>query len=240
MMERAVQYSLPTSWIYYDYEELKERLLNARAAICALQAIPFQRRWAKELQAIQLKLEVSGTSRIEGADFLGDELDQAVRTAAPDELRMRSQKLAHAALRTYKWTRTLPDDMPVTADLIKDIHRMVVKGCNHDHCPPRRSRSADQNAIFGTLRHRGVPGGKQCTDALDQLARQMSSNFEGHDPLVQPVAAHYHFAAMHPFLDDNGRTARALEALMMQRAGLRNVLFIPMSDYYHDSKDSYL
>ncbi len=34
-------------------------------------------------------------------------------------------------------------------------------------------------------------------------------------------AAHYHLAAMHPFVDGNGRTARALEALMRERAGLR-------------------
>ena len=51
---------------------------------------------------------------------------------------------------------------------------------------------------------------------------------------------HYHLAAMHPFPDGNGRTARATEALMMQRVGLKDILFIPMSNYYHDNKDTYL
>ena len=50
-----------------------------------------------------------------------------------------------------------------------------------------------------------------------------------HDPIIQALAAHYHVAAMHPFLDGNGRTARALEALMLQRAGLRDTCFIAMS-----------
>jgi Fic family protein len=45
---------------------------------------------------------------------------------------------------------------------------------------------------------------------------------------------------MHPFLDGNGRTARALEALMLQRAGLKGALFIAMSNYYYDEKASYL
>jgi Fic family protein len=40
------------------------------------------------------------------------------------------------------------------------------------------------------------------------------------------------FAAMHPFADGNGRTARALEALLLQRAGLREACFIPMSNYF--------
>ncbi len=54
------------------------------------------------------------------------------------------------------------------------------------------------------------------------------------------MAAHYHLAAMHPFLDGNGRTARALEALLLQRAGLRDACFIAMSNYYYDEKIQYL
>ena len=45
---------------------------------------------------------------------------------------------------------------------------------------------------------------------------------------------------MHPFLDGNGRTARAVEALMLQRAGLRDGTFIALSNYYYDEKTSYL
>jgi hypothetical protein len=45
---------------------------------------------------------------------------------------------------------------------------------------------------------------------------------------------------MHPFLDGNGRTARALEALMLMRAQLKGTLFVAMSNYYYDEKDKYL
>jgi hypothetical protein len=44
----------------------------------------------------------------------------------------------------------------------------------------------------------------------------------GHDTcIVSPffLAAHFHFAAIHLFLDGNGRTARALEAFMLQKVG---------------------
>jgi Fic family protein len=41
---------------------------------------------------------------------------------------------------------------------------------------------------------------------------------------------------MHPFLDGNGRTARALEALMLQRTGLRDTLLIAMSNYSYEQK----
>lgn len=64
--------------------------------------------------------------------------------------------------------------------------------------------------------------------------------YNKHDPLIQALALHYHFAAMHPFMDGNGRTARALEALVLQRAGLTDKAFIAMSNYYYDEKNAYV
>ncbi len=68
----------------------------------------------------------------------------------------------------------------------------------------------------------------------------MQKEYKQHDPLIQALALHYHFGALHPFQDGNGRTARVLEALMLQRAGLKNSLFIAMSNYYYEEKRTYL
>jgi Fic family protein len=72
------------------------------------------------------------------------------------------------------------------------------------------------------------------------MIRAVQSDYRRHDPLIQAMALHYHFASMHPFLDGNGRTARALEALVLQRAGLRDSAFIAMSNYYYEEKNEYL
>ncbi len=86
LVTQAVQYRMPERWTQYDVEAIVLPLLNAKASILALRQIPFQRWWVRELQEIELKLEVAGTSKIEGAEFVGAELDNAVRAAAPDEL----------------------------------------------------------------------------------------------------------------------------------------------------------
>ncbi|MDQ3253684.1 MAG: Fic family protein [Acidobacteriota bacterium] len=187
----------------------------------SLTSIPFQRSWAEALQNIQLKREVAGTSRIEGADFTEQELEVALKESPRQSLN-RSQRQARAALITYKWLATLPDDLPINEDLVFEVHRRIVTDADDDHCPPGVLRGQDQNVNFGYPRHRGAEGGAEC------------------DPLIQALALHYHFAAIHPFLDGNGRTARALEALLLQRAGLRDTLFIAMSNYYYDEKDAYL
>ena len=240
VMPGTIQYKGPTSWIKYDKTVIEHNLSAAKASIMALRAIPFQRRWVKELQEIQLKMEVAGTSQIEGADFAANELDTAIKAQTPEQLLTRSQRQANAAVRTYRQIAEIADDRPISAVLIKHIHASIVTGCDEDHCAPGVVRQADQNVTFGVPKHRGAPGGKKCEAMLDRLSEELATTFRGHDPLIQALALHYHFAAMHPFSDGNGRTARALEALMLQRAGLKDVLFIAMSNYYYEEKRAYL
>ena len=234
-----IKYSVPSKWIHYDKAAIVGELADAKGAIIALKTIPFQRRWVEALQAMQLKLEVAGTSKIEGADFSGAELDVAMRET-PEELFTRSQRQAHAAMQTYKWIPTIPDDRPITKELICEIHRRIVTDADDDHCQPGVTRARDHNVIFGSPQHRGAEGGNECDGAFSAMVEAVQRGFGEHDVLIQALALHYHFAAMHPFGDGNGRTARALEALCLQRAGMRDSTFIAMSNYYYDEKKSYL
>ena len=213
--------------------------MHAKAAILSLTNIPYQRSWTDQLQVVQLKREVAGTSRIEGADFTDKELDAAMKES-PEQLHTRSQRQAAAAVKTYRWIAGLPADRPIDAALIKETHRHIVTDADDDHCPPGQLRPRDVNVTFGVPPHRGAEGGEECESAFDGLCKAIQREFPQHDPLIQALALHYHFAAMHPFLDGNGRTARALEALMLQRVNLKDTLFIAMSNYYYEEKNSYL
>jgi Fic family protein len=235
----AIPYQLPSSWVAYDATAVLRPLIEANAAILALTEIPYQRSWADRLQQLQLKREVAGTSRIEGAQFTDKELEAALQQT-PESLETRSQKQASAAVDTYRWIARLPPDRPIDEALIREVHRRLVTGCDDDHCPPGEFRGRDQNVTFGAPRHRGVEGGPPCAEAVRRLAEASRTVFREHDRLIQALALHYHFAAMHPFLDGNGRSARALEALMLQRLGLRDTLFIAMSNYYYEEKNAYL
>ena len=234
-----IKYELPENWIKYNPMALVQELTEAKSAIMLLLAIPYQRRWVDALQEMQLKLEVAGTSKIEGADFTGKELETAMQES-PEQLLTRSQKQAHAATQTYRWIATVPADRPLNEDLIREIHARIVTGADDDHCPPGRLRERDQNVLFGSPQHRGAEGGEECERAFSRLAEAIQREFKEHDPLIQALAVHYHLGATHLFLDGNGRTARAVEALLLQRAGLRETAFIAMSNFYYDEKPSYL
>ena len=234
-----IKYVPPKKWISYDMGVLIELLIDAKAAVQSLKTVPFQKDWVQKLQSIQLKREVAGTSRIEGADFTENELEAAL-AENPEELFTRSQKQARAAKNTYLWIANLEDERPIDKDLIFAVHRRIVTGADDDHCPPGVLRDKDKNVIFGIPSHSGAEGGTECEEMFNRLVQASQREFKDHDLLIQALALHYHFAAIHPFLDGNGRTARALEALMLQRVGLRDSSFLAMSNYYYDEKVDYL
>ncbi|MCC7049444.1 MAG: Fic family protein [Alphaproteobacteria bacterium] len=236
----TIPYALPEQWLRYDAAALVAELAEGKGAVLALAAIPFQRAWADAMQAIELKREIAGTSRIEGAEFTERELDEALAGRTPQDQLTRSQRQARSASEAYRWIAQVPPGRPVDAALIREVHRRIVTGCDDDLCPPGELRGQDQNVVFGRPRHRGVDGGARCVQAFDRLCAALGNEFRAHDPLIQALALHYHLGAMHPFLDGNGRTARALKALLLRRAQLKDTLFIAMSNYYYDEKDRYL
>ena len=203
-----ISYQLPPNWIFYEKAVVLDTLVQAKAAIISLTNIPYQKQWAEQLQVVQLKREVAGTSRIEGADFTESELDAAINETI-EQLHTRSQRQVAATVKAYKWIAALENDRPVTEDLISTIHKIIVTDADDDHCPPGVLRKKDQNVVFGIPKHRGCEGGTPCQDAFSLLCKAINREFRDHDPLIQALAAHYHFAAMHPFLDGNGRVEPA-------------------------------
>src|SRR5438477_7293759 len=120
-----VRYETPSDWIAYDRLAIIDQWMAAKVAMLALVERPHQRSWADELQRLQLKREVAGTSRIEGAQFTEKELEAAMRET-PEQLETRSQKQAAAAVATYRWIAQLPADRPVDENLILEVHRRIV------------------------------------------------------------------------------------------------------------------
>lgn len=236
----AIVYRLPERWMKYDKLAVTDALVEAKSAVRALLALPMQKAWAEELQQVQLKAEVAGTSRIEGAEFTDRELDEALRPGADESRLTKSQREARATERVYRWIAALSEDRPVDRTLVCEIHRRLVTEARDERTPPGIFRRAEQNVTFGDPLHRGATGGAELEKAFDSLMAAVRHEFRAHDPLIQALALHYHVGAMHPFQDWNGRTERALEAFMLQKARLKDALFIALANYYYDEKPAYL
>ena len=238
--ESVSRYVVPRQWIRYDPSALLD-LVQARTAAGVLNRMPYLPQWIEQARQEQLRLEAAGTSRIEGAVFTRREQEEALASDAPERFDLtRSQRQLRSADVTYRWLRSQPSEQPVTSEFILNIHRRIVTGCDDDRCRPGGLRPDGWNVTFGTPRCRGVEGGRGCRAAFDALGRAIAGEFRKHDPIIQAVAAHYHIGAMHPFGDGNGRAARALEAFMLRRADVNNLVMVSLSNYYYDRKEGYL
>lgn len=232
-------YVQPDHWVRYDITAIAALLVEAKTAAGVLRQMPCLPQWIGQAHEEQLRLEAVGTTRIEGAVYTPQEQAQALDPASVPNALTHSQRQLRAADTAYRWLRSLPADHPVTARTILDIHRRVVTGCDDDHCEPGALRRAGSNLLFGMPGCRGAEGGNETAAAFDALCDAIAREFRGHDPIVQAMAAHYHIGAMHPFGDGNGRTARALEALMLRKAGVNNVVMVSLSNYYYERQEQY-
>ena len=239
--ENISRYFVPRRWVYYDPSAVFHLIIEARTAGGVLNRMPYLPQWIEQAHKEQLRLEAAGTSRIEGAEFTQREQDEALAPTLNATTKLtHSQRQLRAAVATYRWLRSRSAEQPVSADFIREIQRRIVTGCDDDHCEPGRTRPDGWNVTFGTPRCRGAEGGRECRAAFDSLAAAIAGEFRRHDRLIQALAAHYHIGAMHPFGDGNGRTARALEAFMLRRAGVNDVIMVSLSNYYYEHKEEYL
>jgi hypothetical protein len=100
----AIHYNSPENWIGYDATAIVQNFVDAKAAILSLRATPHQRDWVEKMQRLQLKMEVAGTSRIEGAEFTDRELDAALDPdkRAADLVTRSQRRSSRRTARSYR------------------------------------------------------------------------------------------------------------------------------------------
>ena len=58
-------------------------------------------------------------------------------------------------------------------------------------------------------------------------------------PVILSGISHYEFVRIHPFVDGNGRTARALSTLILYLKGFDTKRFFALDDYYNEERERY-
>lgn len=116
-------------------------------------------------------------------------------------------------------------DTPLTADDVLDLHRIVTRGTLADEADAGRLQQPGEERIMVVSDDNGVlhrpPGAEELPERLEQLCA--FANGEAADgflhPVVRAVLIHFWVGHDHPFVDGNGRTARALFYWSMLRSG---------------------
>lgn len=133
---------------------------------------------------------------------------------------------------------------PISEKMLLKIHSLVTSKT----LPEEQSGHFRQGPVYVIRRRLGFPdkivyAGPKATDVLylcnDLIDWINKSEKEEISPVIAAGIAHLELAAIHPFSDGNGRTARALATLILYRRGYDFRRLFALEDYYNKDLPSY-
>lgn len=134
---------------------------------------------------------------------------------------------------------------PLTPDTVFEIHRMLTDGTLEDPASAGRFRTREENIVVqdeaGRILH-VPPDAAELPARLDALCA-FANQGEAADtflhPVVRAILIHFMIGYDHPFVDGNGRTARALFYWSMLNAGFWMTEYLSISSILRKAPGQY-
>lgn len=136
-------------------------------------------------------------------------------------------------------------DKPLTPDMVFQVHREISEGALDIADGAGRFRRADEDIkvfdeIEGTVFHTPPPAAELSArlEAMCDFANAKTPDFFVH-PVIRGIILHFWLAYDHPFVDGNGRTARALFYWQMLHSGYWLFEYISISQFLRKAPVQY-
>lgn len=185
--------------------------------------------------------EAISSSQLEGASTTrkaAKEMIQEGRTP-----RDRSERMIFNNFRTMELVREIKA-APLTPEVVLRLQRELTDGTLDDPGAAGRFRTAADAIVIsdetGTILHTPPPA-----EQLEERMRAMCAFANGDGggefipPPVRAILLHFWLAYDHPFVDGNGRTARALFYWSMARQGYWLCEYVSISRILHQARSAY-
>ena len=213
-------------------QQLKSRIDGLMVDLARADARPEARGY--DLPALLLRSESAASSQIEN-------LTSSVRNVALAEL---SGEGPHNALliagniAAMREALSLPDEMSVQGVL--NVHRALMGATGASFA----GRLRDEQVWVGGTAYSPhgalyvAPQAARIADCLEDVVA--FSRREDVNPVVKAAIVHAQFETIHPFIDGNGRTGRALLHKVLQSDGILTKVTLPISAGLLHAVDSYM
>ncbi len=184
--------------------------------------------------------EAITSSQLEGAATTREVAREMLRSQRPP--RDRSERMILNNFLTMQRIREVRD-RPLTREILFELHSRVTDGTLRVADGGGRFRRPDEDVVVedaeGSVLH--VP--PAASDLPARLQGMLRFANEEPEPFVHPVlraiALHFWLAYDHPFVDGNGRTARAIFYWSMLRHGFWLVEFLSISEVILRARTQY-
>ena len=185
--------------------------------------------------------EAITSSQLEGAATTRRVAKEMIKTGRPP--RDRSERMILNNFRTMQQIGKIKDK-PLSKELVFEIHRLVTEGTLDDSSAVGRFRTANEKRVvsdmYNEVFHDPPPVDKleKRMAAMCDFANSKTPKYFIH-PVIRSIILHFWLAYDHPFVDGNGRTARALFYWSMLRHGFWLFEFISISQIIRKAPAKY-
>ncbi|OGP02671.1 MAG: hypothetical protein A2Z91_01540 [Deltaproteobacteria bacterium GWA2_38_16] len=129
--------------------------------------------------------------------------------------------------------------VPFSEQWIKVIHGLIQKDIVEGKL--RGQYREAQNAIYDSQTNKAVyfpPESKDVHLLMKSLVKWLNQKNDTH-PILKAGIAHYQLVSIHPFMDGNGRTARALATFLLYREKYDLKQLYSLENYYSEDLKGY-
>ena len=102
----------------------------------------------------------------------------------------------------------------ISAFHVRQIHHLVLKEIDSENAGQYRQLPV---RIAGSTYQ--PPEAWELTHLMNEWSEWLNGSAQQEDPIIRAALAHHRLAAIHPFIDGNGRTARLVMNLLLMRDG---------------------
>jgi Fic family protein len=193
---------------------------------------PLSRRWTGRLRSDLEAEAIAASTRLEGVPVTVDDVRRILAGDPPKTVSPHDEALVRGYREAMEFVLRRADDpnFEWNRELLVAVQDRVLAGRFEDGAGRLRTkptlvvrRDADQ-VVFRPPKDEDVPA------LVDELCATVDT-LEAH-PAVVAAWTHVALAAVHPFLDGNGRTARILASLVMYRGGFRTRAFTTLEEWW--------
>jgi Fic family protein len=207
-----------------------ENIERAAWLIQKMLIMPNHELWFQRQVAVR---RAAATTRIEGAALAEEEV-QALVKKPPSASVTEDERANINALDAYRLIDDLSDDpsVPVNELVVRQLNREFMRDLSEVLTPGKYRTGQNTVGNFMPPDQGDVP----------QLMREFSAWMERDDgthPMVRAALAHIEFVAIHPFWDGNGRVARGLATLLVQRSNFHFKRLTSLESYLYRIRDEY-
>lgn len=228
----------------YDKDKINNLLVRAIVLNETVVDLPILPELSSHLEPNIMYSSISGTAMIEGNPIIGDDVKRIAEGENIERYTQKDKQEIKNLIKAYNWLSGVdPSNKPfvLTEKIIIELHKIITNDVPHENNVPGQYRNG--LVYVGDKAHGGKYTPPKILDDIKNLMSQFitwinSKEIVTLDPFLRAALAHYHFCLIHPFWDGNGRTARILEALLLQTS---NIKYVPkeLSNFYYRNVDDY-